>query len=312
MVLQLWGGPGCTVNRTASGYQDQTRLSGHHGRSNDLELFGSLGLAAIRYPILWERVAPDPQKEADWLWTDSRLSTLRELNIRPIAGLVHHGSGPPHTNLLADDFATGLGRYADQVVRRYPWIEDWTPVNEPLTTARFSALYGHWYPHARDESSFWRALLNQTDGTRAAMRAVRRINPAARLVQTDDLGRTYATLSLGEQATDGLRSCCAAMKDLGNADKHEVGRWANNWVENSHLPFQRRERAMQRFRRMKTLRKFASIHANVHNHFSSERHLVDQQTYKNAAHPPWPSGRSWRGRPTHSKPEVHRLEGGSR
>lgn len=63
-------------------------------------------------------------------------------------------------------------------------------------------------------------------------------------------------------------------------DKQEVGRWANNRVENSHLSFRRRERAMLRFRRMKTLQKFASVHANVLNHFSLEGHLVDRQTYK--------------------------------
>ena len=80
--------------------------------------------------------------------------------------------------------------------------------------------------------------------------------------------------------TDGLRSYKAAMNELGNADKQEIGRWANNRVENSHLPFRRRERAMLRFRRMKTLQKFASVHANVHNHFNQERHLVDRQTYK--------------------------------
>lgn len=80
--------------------------------------------------------------------------------------------------------------------------------------------------------------------------------------------------------TDGLRSYAAAMTELGNAGKQEVGRWANNRVENSHLPFRRRERAMLRFRRMKTLQKFASVHANVHNHFNTERHLVDRQTYK--------------------------------
>ena len=80
--------------------------------------------------------------------------------------------------------------------------------------------------------------------------------------------------------TDGLRSYKAAMTELGNADKQEVGRWANNRVENSHLSFRRRERSMLRFRRMKTLQKFASVHANVHNHFNTERHLVDRSTYK--------------------------------
>jgi putative transposase len=80
--------------------------------------------------------------------------------------------------------------------------------------------------------------------------------------------------------TDGLRSYGAAMDELGNTEKREVGRYANNRVENSHLPFRRRERAMQRFRRMKTLQKFASVHANLHNHFSQERHFVDRQTYR--------------------------------
>ncbi len=70
------------------------------------------------------------------------------------------------------------------------------------------------------------------------------------------------------------------MTDLGNAQKQEIGRWANNRAENGHLSFRRRERAMLWFRRMKTLQKFASVHANVHNHFNLERHLVDRQTYK--------------------------------
>ena len=80
--------------------------------------------------------------------------------------------------------------------------------------------------------------------------------------------------------TDGLRSYGAAMAELGNAHKQEVGRWANNRVENSHQPFRRRERAMLRFRQMKSLQKFASVHANVHNHFNLERHLVDRKTFK--------------------------------
>ena len=80
--------------------------------------------------------------------------------------------------------------------------------------------------------------------------------------------------------TDGLRSYPAAMRELGNGDRREMGRWINNRVENSHLPFRRRERAMLRFRRMKSLQKFASVHASLHNHFNSERHLLDRETYK--------------------------------
>ncbi|WP_370238690.1 DDE-type integrase/transposase/recombinase, partial [Brevundimonas sp.] len=80
--------------------------------------------------------------------------------------------------------------------------------------------------------------------------------------------------------TDGLRSCKAAMKELGNTEKQEIGCWANNRVENSHLPFRRRERAMLRFRQMKTLQKFSSVHAAFHNHFNQDRHLISRETYK--------------------------------
>ena len=80
--------------------------------------------------------------------------------------------------------------------------------------------------------------------------------------------------------TDGLKSYRAAMTELGNADKQEVGRHANNRVENSHLPFRQRERAMLRFRLMKAVQKFASVQANVANHFNLERHLVTRQEYK--------------------------------
>lgn len=80
--------------------------------------------------------------------------------------------------------------------------------------------------------------------------------------------------------TDGLKSYPAAMRELGNLDRREMGRWVNNRVENSHLPVRRRERVMLRFRRMKTLQKFTSVHAQVHNHFNQERHLVSRQECK--------------------------------
>ena len=80
--------------------------------------------------------------------------------------------------------------------------------------------------------------------------------------------------------TDGLRSYKAAMKEIGNAGKQVVGRWANNRVENSHQPFRRRERAMLRFRQMKSLQKFSSVHAAFHNHFHKDRHLTQRESFK--------------------------------
>ena len=111
--------------------------------------------------------------------------------------------------------------------------------------------------------------------------------------------------------TDGLRSYRAAMKELGNDEKQDIGRWANNRVENSHLPFRRRERAMLRFRRMKTLQKFASVTptstiTSISNAISS----TGRPTRKDAQ-PRWPRGGSSQARPQRSKPELHRGETGS-
>ena len=191
--LEVWGGHECTVNRIGEAFRDQTRLTGHHDRIDDLDAFAALGVKRLRYPVLWERAAPRNPHEPDFAWSDLRLGRLAELNIEPIVGLLHHGSGPAYTDLLDPAFASGLAAFAAQVARRYPHVADWTPVNEPLTTARFSCLYGHWYPHLADEASFWLALLNQIDGVRLAMREIRRITPSARLIQTEDFGRTYAT-----------------------------------------------------------------------------------------------------------------------
>ena len=80
--------------------------------------------------------------------------------------------------------------------------------------------------------------------------------------------------------TDKLRSYGAALKEIGASDRQETGRWLNNRAENSHLPFRRRERAMQRFRRMRSLQKFAAVHASVSNHFNAERSLSSRAIFK--------------------------------
>jgi putative transposase len=84
----------------------------------------------------------------------------------------------------------------------------------------------------------------------------------------------------GVIVTDRLRSYGAALKEIGAAERQETGRWQNNRAENSHLPFRRRERAMQRFRRMRSLQKFAAVHASVSNHFNQERSLSSRDIFK--------------------------------
>jgi len=197
---ELWGGLECTVNRVGDRYFNQIARTGHDRRHADLDALASLGIKRLRYPILWELTAPKGIASADWSWADQRMGRLRELGIMPIVGLVHHGSGPPYTNLLDSSFATGLSEFAQSVAERYPWVDAYTPVNEPLTTARFSALYGLWHPHERNDHAFATAVLNQCKAVAMSMQAIRRVNPAAQLIQTDDLGKVFSTPALAAQA----------------------------------------------------------------------------------------------------------------
>jgi dTDP-4-dehydrorhamnose reductase len=199
-TLEVWAGLECTVNRVGDQYFDQLERNGHTTRLEDLDLFAELGVRAIRYPVLWERTAPNGLENADWSWADERLGRLRELGIRPIVGLVHHGSGPRHTSLIDPAFPSGLAEFARAVAERYPWVTHYTPVNEPLTTARFSGLYGHWYPHGCDGLTFARALLTQCHAIKRSMQAIRQVNPTAQLIQTEDLGKIFSTPLLTYQA----------------------------------------------------------------------------------------------------------------
>jgi dTDP-4-dehydrorhamnose reductase len=124
------------------------------------------------------------------------MDAIRRAGIRPIAGLVHHGSGPRHTGLLDPAFPEKLASYAEALAERYPWIDAYTPVNEPNTTARFSGMYGVWYPHHHSRRSYLLALLNQLRATVLSMEAVRRVRPDAQLIQIDDLGSVTGTPEL--------------------------------------------------------------------------------------------------------------------
>ena len=198
--LELWGGVECSVVRVGGGWRDQVVETGHHGRPGDLDLIAAAGIRTLRYPVLWERVAPDQPDSCDWRWHDARLARLRALGITPIVGLLHHGSGPRYTDLLDPGFAQGLAAHAARTAERYPWVRHWTPVNEPLTTARFSGLYGHWHPFHRDEPSMLRMLVLQCRAVLLSMQAIRTVIPDAALLQTEDLGRVFSTTRLAQQA----------------------------------------------------------------------------------------------------------------
>jgi dTDP-4-dehydrorhamnose reductase len=198
--VEIWGGIECTLNRVGTRYMDQFARSGHLKRAGDLDLIAQLGIKKLRYPVHWERVQPAGPDKWDWSFPDRQLARLEALGIEPIIGLLHHGSGPMWTHLLDPDFPKRLADYAYAVARRFPHVRDYTPVNEPLTTARFSTLYRHWYPHRADDRSFAEALLNQIEGIGRAMDAIRSVRADARLVQTEDVAKIFSTPRLAYQA----------------------------------------------------------------------------------------------------------------
>ncbi len=198
--LELWGGVECAITRAGDAWFDQLERTGHDRRDGDLERFAGLGLRTLRYPVLWERVAPRGLRLADWSWADRRLGRLRELGIEPVVGLLHRGGGPGDTSLVDPSFPTRFAAYARAFAERYPWVEAYAPIDSPLLTARRSGLEGRWHPHGRDPTTFARALLNQCRAVALAMAAVRRVNPKARLVQTEVVGHVRSTPALAARA----------------------------------------------------------------------------------------------------------------
>jgi dTDP-4-dehydrorhamnose reductase len=198
--IALWGGVECTINRVGDRFLDQLEHCGHYARPGDVDAIAALGIAALRYPALWERIAPAGVQHADWRDCDRALLRLREVGVEPIVGFVHHGSGPLGTHLLDPQFVDRLSAYAAAFAERYPWVRRYTPINEPLTTARFAALYGIWYPHCRDDKSFVTALVTQCRAIGEAMAAIRARVPEAELVQTEDAGFVRSTPAIAAQA----------------------------------------------------------------------------------------------------------------
>lgn len=191
--MELWGGMECTINRVHDAFFDQHIMSEHRTRvAADLEAVALLGIRTLRVALHWEYYV----STGSWEFFDLTLKEMRRLRLEPIAGLLHHGSGPVGTDLLDPQFPQKLAAYAGQVAERYPWLMRYTPVNEPHTTSRFACLYGHWYPHHRSVTSYLRALLNEVKGTVLAMRSIRSVQPAAELVYTEDGGTFSGTVAV--------------------------------------------------------------------------------------------------------------------
>lgn len=111
-MSEVWGGPERPANRVRNRYHDQIVRSGHHDRLDDLDRFAAPSPTAMRYAVLWERVAANGADTLDWSWSDPRLRRLAELRMRPIVWLLHHGNGAAQSHLLDPAFLNRFAAYA--------------------------------------------------------------------------------------------------------------------------------------------------------------------------------------------------------
>jgi dTDP-4-dehydrorhamnose reductase len=238
----VWAGVECSWLRVGDWACDQLALTGHDRRIEDLDLLGQLGVKAVRYPVLWGRTTRSEQA-TDWAWASRRLERLAEVGIRPIVGLLHHGFGPAGIDPLDPGWPKAFGRYAGEVAQRFPWVRDFLPINEPLTTARFAGLYGWWPPYGRDHGTFLRLVLAQAEAYVEAARALRSATPEARIIVNEDLGRTLGSPACAAAAQrDTERRWLTFDLLSGRIDeRHAVWRAATNRGQRRILDALRRE-----------------------------------------------------------------------
>ncbi|HSN61011.1 MAG TPA: hypothetical protein VLR49_08755, partial [Ferruginibacter sp.] len=141
-AIPVWGGLECTINRLENTFHDQFEMNDFYSYPDLVTAINTCGIKTLRFPVLWEKHQPSNDTEIDWSWAEEQLHLLKSNNIDPIIGLLHHGSGPIFTNLLDKNFPALFAAYAARVTAKFPWVNLYTPINEPLTTARFSGLYG--------------------------------------------------------------------------------------------------------------------------------------------------------------------------
>lgn len=203
---QVWAGPECAFLDVAPHAWDQLALTGHDTRADDIERLRDLGARAVRYPVLWGRDRGGGGS-TDWSWAERRIEAICAADMVPIVGLLHHGYGPRGSDPLDPGWPAAFAAFARDVAVRLP-ASVFLPINEPLTTSRFGALYGWWPPYALDAEIFADLLLAHASAIRSASQAIRQVRPGAQIIVNEDGGRTE-----GE----------ACLRDT--IERHDARRW---------------------------------------------------------------------------------------
>lgn len=169
--------------------RDTLRATGHYRRSRlaaDFQLVRRLGVDEVRYPIPWQRVEAR-RGVYDWSFVDRAMDAAAQAGVQVIADPLHHTSYPRwlRDGWADDAFPDRYLHYVEEIAQRYPYIKQYTPVNEPTCTLDFCGNRGFWHPYGRGERSYVR-MLQQT--ARAAARVIRRLrahDPQIYILQVD-------------------------------------------------------------------------------------------------------------------------------
>jgi hypothetical protein len=165
--------------RIGDEFRDQLVETGHALRLADLDAIAELGIKTVRYPIVWERVAPDHPDKLNFAWHDERLRRLRDLGITVIGGLVHHGSGPKYTSLLDPTSRPSSPPMPRTVAERYPWIDNVDPGQRAADHRPLLLHVRPLVPAPEGLPGLPQALVHECHGTLEAMRAIRRGQPGS-------------------------------------------------------------------------------------------------------------------------------------
>lgn len=176
----------CSAPRIAGGIrQDEVRKTGHWDRvEEDLALVASFGIRYLRYGIPFHVVAADPDR-LDWGWTDRAMAALSANRIEPIVDLLHFGVPDDLEGFIDPRLPGRFTAFAAAFAERYPWVRHYTPVNEPLISARFSAQLGWWNERRTDDRSFVAAIDGAATCAVEGMAVIRARRPDAIFLQSD-------------------------------------------------------------------------------------------------------------------------------
>jgi beta-glucosidase/6-phospho-beta-glucosidase/beta-galactosidase len=167
-----------------------------HARE-DYRMLADIGIAVARESIAWPLV--DRGGRYDFSTVDPTLEAMNEARVAPIWDLCHYGY-PDDADPFAPDFVERFAAYcraaAEYVIPRVDARSPnyFTPINEMTYFATAGAEWGLFAPFGKEPRGRDRLRLRLCEAAIAGIRAIREIDPGARMVAMDPLVNVVAPL----------------------------------------------------------------------------------------------------------------------